>query len=163
MEQTITAEQARQEWLLTNMGKGAEARSTIVAAIAREEDRRELERILAPCRWALIWVRTAPEAVEAVLQTDAPIVISDDSLTEGEWRQLWSQLAANVRPPMFILASRVADDGLWAELLNLGGYNLLSMPFYPEEVIRTVHGALLAWQTKQAINTPVCALCMSAA
>ena len=44
-------------------------------------------------------------------------------------------------PPMFIVTSRLADDALWAEVLNVGGYDLLLKPFRAEEVIRMVHVA----------------------
>jgi hypothetical protein len=36
------------------------------------------------------------------------------------------------------VSSRVADDRLWAEVLNLGGYDLLTNPFAPAEVSRVV-------------------------
>ena len=42
---------------------------------------------------------------------------------------------------MFIVTSRLADDALWAEVLNVGGYDLLLKPFRAEEVIRMVHAA----------------------
>ena len=39
--------------------------------------------------------------------------------------------------------SRLADEALWAEVLNLGGYDLLASPFDPIEVDRVV---TLAWE-----------------
>ena len=37
-----------------------------------------------------------------------------------------------------IVSSRLADDCLWAEVLNLGGYDLLAKPFAAAEVSRVV-------------------------
>jgi DNA-binding response OmpR family regulator len=42
-----------------------------------------------------------------------------------------------------VVASRLADERLWAEVLNLGGYDLLVKPFNSIEVIRSMS---LAWQ-----------------
>jgi DNA-binding response OmpR family regulator len=47
---------------------------------------------------------------------------------------------------MFIVTSRLADDALSAEVLNVGGYDLLLKPFRAEEVIRVVHAAATQWQ-----------------
>jgi CheY-like chemotaxis protein len=37
-------------------------------------------------------------------------------------------------PPMLIVTSRLADDYLWAEALNLGAYDVLAKPFDASEV-----------------------------
>ncbi len=158
MSSTSTAVRARKQWLVDHMGKGSDARGTMVAAFGRDEDRCGLERILGPCRWNLVWKQTCAGAVEAVRDTAAPIIISDQALADGNWRELWHQLQETSSPPMFILGSRMADESLWAELLNLGGYNLLSIPFDPEEVIRTVHGALMQWYIAESAKTKPCVL-----
>lgn len=44
-------------------------------------------------------------------------------------------------PSMVIVAARVADEALWAEVLNLGGYDVLAMPFDEEEVERVLTAA----------------------
>jgi len=45
-------------------------------------------------------------------------------------------------PPQLIVADRLAHEGLWAEVLNLGCYDLLMTPFEAAEVLRVVP---LAW------------------
>ena len=42
-----------------------------------------------------------------------------------------------------------ADDRLWAEVLSLGGYNVLPKPFKTDEVFREVGLAWLSWKSKQ--------------
>jgi FixJ family two-component response regulator len=42
-----------------------------------------------------------------------------------------------------IVTSRLADDRLWAEALNLGVYDVLAKPFDRTELIRSVR---LAWE-----------------
>jgi DNA-binding NtrC family response regulator len=146
MRSTSTSAQTRKDWLLRHMGKGAEDRATLVAVFEQGEDRLSLEPILSPYEWEVIWTRTCAEAAAAVRRTAHPIIVCDERFADGEWKELWNELGKNPCPPEFILASRLADERLWAELLNLGGYNLLTKPFRPEEVIRTIHGALTEWQ-----------------
>jgi DNA-binding response OmpR family regulator len=49
--------------------------------------------------------------------------------------------AESEAPPPLIVSSCVADDRLWAEVLNLGGYDLLTKPFLAAEVSRVVRMA----------------------
>jgi len=44
-------------------------------------------------------------------------------------------------PPLLIVASRLADEYLWAEALNPGAYDVLAKPFDAEEVIRVLRSA----------------------
>jgi DNA-binding response OmpR family regulator len=46
-------------------------------------------------------------------------------------------------PPLLILSSRLPDERIWSEALNLGAYDILAKPYDPAEVIRIVS---LAWQ-----------------
>jgi DNA-binding NtrC family response regulator len=47
---------------------------------------------------------------------------------------------------MLIVTDRLADERLWAEVLNLGGYDLLLKPFDPEELLRVVSSAWASWK-----------------
>jgi DNA-binding response OmpR family regulator len=136
-----TTPQSRTQWLVEHLGKGADSRSRLMAVLPTREDRAALQRIIGPCRWELQWTRTCEEAIDAFGRTSPPIVICDRHLPDGDWRQLWDLLARELKPPMFIVTSKLADDALWAEVLNLGGYDLLLKPFRAEEVIRMVHAA----------------------
>jgi hypothetical protein len=128
MRLTSTAADARKNWLVRHMGKGADARAALVAVFGQDEDRLSLERILSPCEWVVIWTRTRTEAISAIRRTAAPNIVCDPRFTDGDWRELWYELGKDPCPPEFILASRLCDERLWTELLNLGGYNL-SKPF----------------------------------
>jgi DNA-binding response OmpR family regulator len=49
-------------------------------------------------------------------------------------------------PPFLIVTSRLADEQLWAEALNVGAYDVLAKPFDATEVMRTVSSAWQHWQ-----------------
>ena len=49
-------------------------------------------------------------------------------------------------PPVVIVTSRIADDSLWAEVLNLGGYDVLAKPFREAELIWALESA---WQASR--------------
>lgn len=133
----------RIQWLVEHFGKGADSRSSLMAVLPAREDRTALQRIIGPCEWELQWTDTCEEAIDAFRRTGPAIVICERDLPDGDWRQLWDLLAREPKPPMFIVTSRLADYALWAEVLNVGGYDLLLKPFRAEEVIRVVHAAAM--------------------
>ena len=136
-----TTPQGRTQWLVEHLGQGADSRSSLMAVLPTREDRTALQRIISPCEWELQWTGACREAIDAFRRTSPPIVICDSDLPDGDWRQLWDILAREPKPPIFIVTSRVADEALWAEVLNVGAYDLLLKPFRAEEVIRMVHVA----------------------
>jgi DNA-binding response OmpR family regulator len=56
-------------------------------------------------------------------------------------------------PPVLIVTSRVADDYLWVEALNLGAYDVLAKPFDLTEVTRILSSAWLHWQQQCCVLT----------
>jgi DNA-binding response OmpR family regulator len=71
------------------------------------------------------------------------LVLCDDTLP---WRDLLhGQIQELPVPPLLVVSSRLADDRLWAEALNLGAYDVLAKPFHKTEVIRVIESAWLRW------------------
>jgi FixJ family two-component response regulator len=50
------------------------------------------------------------------------------------------------RPPKLIVFTRHADDRLWAEVLNLGGFDVLDFPTGRAELFRAVSSAWRNWR-----------------
>ena len=83
-------------------------------------------------------VRVARSYVEAACQLGGsriPIVICEARFDGGTWRELLDHST-------IIVTSRIADEALWAEVLNLGGYDVLAQPFDHTEVLRVTGAAL---------------------
>jgi DNA-binding NarL/FixJ family response regulator len=70
------------------------------------------------------------------------VVICEETLPDGDWKWVLAELhKAPVRASL-IVSSRLADERLWAEVLNLGAFDLVSGdPFDPEEVLRVSESA----------------------
>ena len=141
-----TMPEGQKQLIVERIGRGVGSRSNLMAVLAGPEDRTALLRIIGQCEWELQWVATCVEAIEVFHRTNPSIVICDSELADGDWRQLWDLLDGEPKSPMFIVTSRLADDALWSEVLNVGCYDLLLKPFRAEEVIRVVHAAAMQWQ-----------------
>ena len=75
-------------------------------------------------------------------------MICDTNLPDGVWRDLLNQISQLVNAPNLIVTSRLADERLWAYVLNAGGYDLLLVPFNADEVVRVTTHAWLDWRQK---------------
>ena len=74
-----------------------------------------------------------------------PVVLCD---AQADWRRLLEHLRGIPNPPFLIVTSRLADDRLWSEALNLGAYDVLAKPFDPNEVVRVLTMAWMRWSER---------------
>lgn len=102
------------------------------------EDHHELGKILKDCRWQVSKAGTCKEAVSRLYRKRMPVVICSSGLPDGTWKDVLNQINTLADPPCLIVTSRLADDHLWAEVLNLGGYSVLAKPFRESEVKHVV-------------------------
>ncbi len=76
-------------------------------------------------------------------------MMSDADLSDGTWRDLLHETSRLQDAPNLIVTSRLADERLWADVLNAGGYDLLLMPFDSDEVVRILTQAWQDWRQKK--------------
>lgn len=85
------------------------------------------------------------ECLPTVRRTRIPIVLCDD---DSNWRRLLEEFRELPEPPCLIVTSRLADDRLWSEALNLGAYDVLAKPFERSEVVRVLTMAWMRWNAR---------------
>ncbi len=120
-------------------GRGIEGSAGVVLSISHvNEDHAVLRRILYPEDWQVQVADCCEEAFRRLSCCPVSAIITNDALPDGDWMRILRHAQAQSRPPNLIVASRLADERLWAEVLNLGGYDVLTKPFVPDEVRRVV-------------------------
>jgi DNA-binding NtrC family response regulator len=78
------------------------------------------------------------------------VVISDLSLTDGNWCDVFKHLVDNDIHASMVVIARQADERLWSEVLWRGAYDLLVEPYEPAHVRRVLEGAVRANQGAKA-------------
>jgi DNA-binding response OmpR family regulator len=58
----------------------------------------------------------------------------------GNWQELLEE--AQAAQSLMLVVSRHADERLWAEVLNLGGFDVLALPFDRDELKWALSSAL---------------------
>lgn len=117
------------------------SREEVVSALAvsnREEELAFLRDVFCATGWTLYEALTTTDALTLLKRRPVDLVISDRDLPDGCWRGLLEALNSAI--PL-IVTSRLADEYLWAEVLNEGGYDVLAQPFEAEEVVRVISAA----------------------
>jgi DNA-binding response OmpR family regulator len=118
-----------------------------------EADQRDLRAILADCHGPIQRVRTVEDTLRSLARRPVPLIVCERDLPDGDWKMLFRQTEALPRPPRFIVSSRLADDRLWVEVLNLGGHDVLRTPFIARELRHAAESAWNAWQRQWAPAT----------
>jgi hypothetical protein len=131
---------------------GPETACTIVLSISPHgEDCLSLQHMLK-CAWTVIASATAASALPVPGEIPIPIVFCDCETMTGAWRSLLGQLSRFRAPPLLMATSRLADERLWAEALNLGAWDLLATPFEADEVIRFFSIGCQHWQDRHGVH-----------
>lgn len=127
----------------------AQRGTAVLAVTIREEDRGALERIFLSAGWRFHHATDCRSAFRLIEEFDIPVVICDTQFGQCCWRDLHAQAAKSPTAPAVIVASRAADDFLWAEVLNVGGFDVLAKPFEKQEVLWAARTAWEEWQVRR--------------
>lgn len=125
---------------------------SVLAVSPLEEDHVFLGALFTHSNWQLRSVRNWADALDALDRQPSAVVICEKELPDCEWKEALLDLAQFPTSPLLIVTSRYADDQLWAEVLNLGGYDVLMKPFDRTEVIRVISLAWLNWKNLRERN-----------
>jgi DNA-binding response OmpR family regulator len=111
-----------------------EPRVRILSVSASPADHAALRRIIDASGWRFATADTCGEAIREYCRNRARVVFCERSLPDGEWKDILERISGLGDPPRFAVISRLADERLWFEVLDLGGYDVLSKPLVEEEV-----------------------------
>jgi len=95
---------------------------------------------------------TACSRAEAQPLLDCPglsLILTERDLPDGSWKDVLAEAESRRPAPLVIVTSRLADDRLWAEVLNLGGYDVLAKPLDAQEAVRVLN---LAWHHRPHLD-----------
>jgi DNA-binding NtrC family response regulator len=122
----------------------------VIAILPSPEDQSSLKEIFRHSKWNLQHVEALGHARLSIDEPSAGVVISDERLPDGSWRDVLGELRCRSVEPLLIVVSRLADERLWADVLNRGGFDVLATPFEAQEVTRSVSLAWQQWRHKLA-------------
>jgi len=125
---------------------------TLLVVSPDHEDHAFVRRIVDEWEWPVLSAYGCDEALDMAQRHEVAVVIAERHLGNDCWKSMWNVLSRAARPPMLIVTSQDADNRLWAEVLNLGGWDVLAKPLNGLEVERSVTGASRRRQERLAVE-----------
>jgi two-component system response regulator PilR (NtrC family) len=117
------------------MGKG------VLFVSPRREDAKTLSRMLGSLSVPIDYVADLAHARAMIRDGNYPVILTEANLRDGTWLDVLD-LAHRVTPRSeVIVTDATADARFWAEVLNMGAYDLIAQPFATGEVQRILSNA----------------------
>jgi len=116
-------------------------RSRILCISGHPEDARKLSEMLHALPLILDSAGSVQQARAQLQQHEYDAVLTEAALPDGKWLDVLHLVRESPRQMAVIVTDAQADTRLWAEVLNLGAYDLLAQPFAEPEVRRILSNA----------------------
>ena len=135
----------------TGPGRASAPEGLRLLALTRDPEEWNLLREIAAAEgWTIFWAHSSERARELIGRYSIAIAVCDRDLPDEDWRQVVPKLADLLPPVCVLLASNVADEYLWREVVQRRGFEVLTKPFDRERVVRTVRFAWRWWSKGQS-------------
>ena len=123
---------------------------TVLVISPEEEDHASLRAVL-PAGWRLVSAHGFGDGVAVLRNSGAAVVVTECRLGERSWLDVLGETHGDdSRPtPRLVVVSRLAEERLWAEVLNRGAYDLLLKPLHQTEVSWVINHAFLDWRREK--------------
>jgi DNA-binding response OmpR family regulator len=102
----------------------------VVIATPFTRDREYLRDIVRQSGFSPVEVLTYRDALAAIGIHGPAAIVCDESLS---WRDIIGHLADDSQPPRIVIVTADHDQAVFAEVLNLGAYDVLTKPFSSRE------------------------------
>lgn len=125
-------------------------RSRILCISGHPEDARKLSEMLHALPLVLDHAGSVRQARAQLQLKEYDAVLTEAALPDGNWLDVLHLVRENPRDMPVIVTDAKADTRLWAEVLNLGAYDLLTQPYYEPEVRRILYNACSRFESSMA-------------
>ena len=115
----------------------------VLVVSANRDDFNAASRMLRHGQWRITRASSCKEAIEMMQENSFAVILCERDLPDGSWRNLADHVSGSPKPPSLLVMSRYADESLWSEVLNTGGYDVLPKPFDSGEFTRVIG---MAWR-----------------
>jgi DNA-binding response OmpR family regulator len=116
-------------------------------------DRARLREILSQGNWELHEASDCCGALALLRDQSVAVLLCERDQADGNWEDLLKAMVRLPDPPNLIVFSRLADESLWAKVLNLNGFEVPITPFELEEVLRVTFATWSRWECDFGAST----------
>jgi DNA-binding NtrC family response regulator len=100
-----------------------------------------VHRVFSGLGWTLFAARGRDDAIRCLESHTIHVVLLQNKSADWNWKNALWHLRSSPLPAQLVVASHHADETLWCEVLNEGGYDVLMQPLDPHELERVLASA----------------------
>lgn len=115
---------------------------SVLLVSPRLHHRSALHGIFGDAGWRVTESQSIAEACTSLASAWDSLVICDYVQPDGTWRDLMQSVRVFSPFSELIVTSHIADERMWAEIQNLGAFDLLAEPFDAIEALRVARSAM---------------------
>lgn len=123
----------------------------IVLISSYEVDSTLLKQRLSADNWNIAHVRTCEEALAVMASILVPVVICDQGIAGGHWKQTIKAIFTSPHPAPVLLAADQYDWRLWIDTIDHGAFELVIRPF--DGIEHKLKAAARHWQQGKVRRT----------
>ena len=116
---------------------------TVLSLGCTDEDQASLRDMSRETGWRVVECGDLAQALPLLDARGARVVLCGERVGSSRWQDVLELAAGHDDPPRVIVVARHADEALWAEVLNLGAFDLLESPLDASETTRVIAYAWL--------------------
>jgi DNA-binding NtrC family response regulator len=134
-------------------GKG-QMLSRVLVLSGESDHWHKLSSIMSSRGWEPVRCETISAAKDLVLRDQIKVIVSDDVLPDGDFRELIRELKRSACQPLVVVMGRSYSGwGDYLEAMSAGAYDYLAYPPYPHGLEQAVAAALV--ETRARREDPV--------
>ncbi len=121
--------------------ESSEQAVSVLVAAPESAELAKLRSLFVRLGWTLLEARNCRETVRLLCHARVPVILCDQSFADGNWKDLLSHVAPMLDAPAIVVMLGENDALAWAEVLEMGGYDVLMKPLQDTEVVHVVECA----------------------
>lgn len=119
---------------------------TVLTVTAAADEAVFFDSLAGRTRWKMDRARTASEAGAFIAGNDVAVILCAAELPDGTWKDVLASVTENRRRARVVVLAGRADDHIWSDVLDSGGYDVLAKPLEASEAVRVISLAWRQWR-----------------
>ena len=124
-----------------------EPQISVLAVGIGGRERQTLEELASEANLELVFAETWKDSMTLLRHTPSVIVLCDRDVPDASWRTAIEDLARVAPKSCVVLVSAVNDEYLWQEVVQHGGFDVVTKPFQSDQIRRRIDHAWLFWNS----------------
>ena len=130
----------------------------MLTVLCNRGEQSDIVRLLSHSNWDIHCAQSLAQAAAFLRTVTVGVVLAQFQPCAGySWQELLEETRRLAPPPRLIVTDRLADESMWAEVLNLGAHDLVGQPFVPRDVFHVITCAWHSWESERNLRHTVAA------